>query len=486
MESLNVPNSCHKLISRLDFSRVVKYTKQLGYNVTVHTDRKKVYSLILYSVSDMFFVLPSRIINKNIIQKRLEGIELENGEACPGNKKLMKVIDIGQRLGTGTYGSVYSALAKSKTKKGTERPGYLSEFVLKLSAIKTSSYNNLKNGWKKSHPWKIPREARELMVHYLINPLLTENICPNFIFLYHWYLCNKCTHLQIKREKRLISLDPKECIISVLEKVDGGFNQMVLRRSKNWSAGKKDKIYRVAIFQVIMALAVLQKYYAIDHYDAGFRNIFFKEISRLDNSVTYWTYILNGDTYHVPNPGYMFFLADYGLAKSLRMFGQKQPSSMMETRLYNLIGKTEVDHFQRILEEEGDITYYPNPDIPYLATDDRTFDPYYNPEVFHIQDKGLLILTKELEFYLKNGEIQDIQDYLNLVFVNETGKSAEELFNEKSDGPPVNYPEILEGLFGKWKNPPEEGICIGVYDADKPLPFNIDEYFLDILKTKIY
>ncbi len=445
--SLNIPNTCDKLVSKMKFSNVVKYANKLGYNVTVDTDKKDVYSFILYSTAVMFFVLPSRIIYKDIIQKRLEDMELEDGEACPDDKKLMEVIDIGRFLGSGKYGAVYfatldptrgalspsgrtrGALSPSgrtarvlKGKKGLERSKVSSthpvEFVLKLSAIPKLTYSTLKKGWKKSHPWDIPFGTKEIVVHYLVNTLLTENICPNFIFMYHWYLCNRCSHLQVKRAGVKVLLEPQECIIYILEKVDGDLVKIALQNSKKWNSSKKENMYRVAIFQTTFALAVLQKYYAIDHYDTGLRNIFFKKIHNLDSGATYWTYKFDNNTYYVPNPGYMFFLADYGLSQSLRMLGQSKTAEPNES----LVGVVKKDKYYRKYDSKTDgITY--SLEIGGKKPTNM-FLPEYNQDKYHTHDKGLAVLTKELGIYLKNGEIQDIQDYLNQIFIDKTGKSA--------------------------------------------------------------
>ncbi len=534
--SLNIPNTCDKLISKMKFSNVVKYANNLGYNVTVDTDKKDVYSFILYSMAVMFFVLPSRIIYKDIMRKRLEDMELEDGEACPDDKKLMKVINIGHFLGSGKYGAVYSATlnptrgalnpsgrtckalsprgrtCKALSPRGRTR-GVLKgkkslrrskvspvEFVLKLSAITKLTYSTLKKRWKKSHPWNIPFGTKEIVMHYLVNTLLTENICPNFIFMYHWYLCNKCSHLQVKRAGVKVLLEPQECIIYILEKVDGDLVKMVQDSTKQkWSSSKKEKIYKVAIFQTIMALAVLQQYYAIDHYDAGLRNIFYKKIHKLGGSVTYWAYKFYNNTYYVPNPGYMFFLADYGLSQSLRILGQSKTADPSKS----LVGVVGNDRYYRKYDSKTDeITYSPDG-----GTYMDMFDPQYNSDKYHTQDKGLAVLTKELGIYFKNGEIQDIQDYLNQIFIDKTGKSATYLLEKLKELreleskklktkmknilgknlviPPVDYSEIFEDIFKEWKTPPKDGICIGVYDSNESLPFNVDEKYMEILE-KIY
>jgi hypothetical protein len=509
--SLNIPDACYKLVSKIKFTSVIEYANQLGYDVTMGTDKKEAYSLILHDLTAMFFVLPFRIIHKNIIQKRLKDINLKDGEACPDDKKLMKVIDIGRFLGSGKYGAVYFATLVPK-KGSVVFPNYPSEFVLKLSAIPTSTYDTLKNGWDKSQSWNVPFRTKEVIIHYLINSLLTEDICPNFIFMYNWYLCNKCSHLQVKRAGKKVLLEPQECIIYILEKVDGDFGKMAHQDSKGWSFDKKEKVYRVAIFQTIMALAVLQKYYAIDHYDTGFRNIFYKEIHSLDNNLTYWTYKFGGNIYYVPNPGYMFFLADYGLSQSLRMFGQSKQTEPNKS----LIGVDKKGkRCYRVYDSETNEITYPEdirdkhfPDVGVLIGGN------YNQDIYHTQDKGLAIFTKEMKSHFKDGEVQNIQDYLNQVFIDKTGKPAaylvgnllklRELEAGKLKGeeelrtkmrkilgknlviPPVDYSGILEDLFKEWKDPPIDGICIGTYDADKSLPFNVDERYLEILRKKIY
>ena len=518
--SLNIPNTCDKLISKMKFSNVVKYANNLGYNVTVDTDKKDVYSFILYSMAVMFFVLPSRIIYKDIIRKRLEDMELEDGEACPDDKKLMEVIDIGRFLGSGKHGAVYfatldpGALSPSgrtrgvlKGKKGLKRSKVSPvEFVLKLSAIQKLTYSTLKKGWKISHPWDIPFGTKEIVVHYLVNTFLTENICPNFIFMYQWYLCNRCSHLQVTREGVKVLLEPQECVVYILEKVDGDLVKMVLQNSKKWNSNKKENVYRVAIFQTTFALAVLQKYYAIDHYDTGLRNIFFKKIHNLDSGATYWTYKFDNNTYYVPNPGYMFFLADYGLSQSLRILGQSKTTEPNKS-LVGVVGKDR--YYRKYDSKTKEITYSPSGMFGNIL-----FLPEHNQDKYHTQDKGLAVLTKELGIYLKDGEIQDIQDYLNQIFIDKTGKSAtyllkklkelreleaknlkglkelkakmKNILGENLVIPPVDYSEIFEDLFKEWKIPPKDGICIGVYDADKPLPFNVDEKYLEILREKMY
>ena len=43
--SLDIPDGCYKLISKMKFSRVVKYAQQLGYDVTAQTDKKEILLL---------------------------------------------------------------------------------------------------------------------------------------------------------------------------------------------------------------------------------------------------------------------------------------------------------------------------------------------------------------------------------------------------------------------------------------------------------
>jgi len=488
--SLDIPDGCYKLISKMKFSRVVKYAQQLGYDVTDQTDKKEIYSLILHDISAMFFVLPYRAVNKDTIRKRLEDVKLMNRKACPDDKRIIKVIDIGQFLGSGKHGAAY--FATFKRLKGKK----ISEFVLKMTAIPQESYTDLKNGWDKSNPWSIPFKTKEIVMHYLINIFLTECICPNFIYMYHWYLCNKCNNLQVKRDGVPVVLEPQECIIYMLEKVDGDLGNMTIQDSKKWSTSKKEEIYKVAIFQTIMALAVLQKYYAIDHNDAGFRNIFYKKIHKLDNSVTYWTYIFNNQTYHVPNPGYIFFLADYGLSQSQRTLGRPKVKTDK-----SMIGKVGQKTQYRVYNEETDeITYYP------LINSSE-----HSPNKYHTQDKGLAIFTRELKIYLGSKGVENIeyiQEYLDKISIDKTRKSAGYLISnlrkmrETKDPklkdkmtkilgkdlviPPVDYSVILEDLFKEWKVRPKNGICIGEYNADRPLSFDIDEKYLEILREKLY
>jgi hypothetical protein len=65
-----------------------------------------------------------------------------------------------------------------------------------------------------------------------------------------------------------------------------------------------------AFFQITTAIYALQKYFNMYHLDLHTYNILVKKIKKGG----YWTYNINNKIYKLPNLGYQFYIADFGVA----------------------------------------------------------------------------------------------------------------------------------------------------------------------------
>lgn len=444
-----VPRECFEIVRRLRFKDVVEYAQQLGYKVDETDDPEEVFTLVLYGVAYLFFATPARMAVVESLQRSLRKIELEDGEACTwhtGKRKLLGKVALDKLLGTGSYGAAYVASTHIQSMETDV------DFVLKFVGIGKSVYHVLKSGWKPTKPWYLPSALHELMMHYFVNHLIVRGICPNFVLMVDWFLCNRCDNLYVKKKVKgkwkQVKVPDKPCVIYALERVDGDCLKLLREvvPTEKWSNTKKNSIYKVLTFQVLYALAVLQKYYGVDHSDAGMRNVFWKRILDYDSSPpTYWTYVYNGVEYYIPNHGYMFFLADYGQATSNRIFGIANS----------------VDSERRWDEDDG---------ITYTLTKEDTEG-----------DEGFAIFAKEAP-HLRSSEMNStIVPYLSSVVRGMTGKSPAEALAAGEHIPPVDYSIILNDLFDEYRQPPIGGIEIGRYSADVPFDHSIEELYLDYL-----
>jgi len=478
-----VPRECFEIVRLLRFKDVVEYAQQLGYKVDETDDPEEVFTLVLYGVAYLFFATPARMVVMESLQRSLRKIELEDGEACTwhtGKRKFLGKVALDKLLGTGSYGAAYVASTHIQSMDTDV------DFVLKFTGIDKSVYRVLKSGWKPTKPWYLPSALRELMMHYFVNHLITRGICPNFVLMVDWFLCSRCDNLYVKKKVvggkwEQVKVPDKPCVIYALERVDGDCLKLLREvvPTEKWSNTKKNSIYKVLTFQVLYALAVLQKYYGVDHSDAGMRNVFWKRILDYDSSPpTYWTYVYNGVEYYIPNHGYMFFLADYGLSTSNRIFGITRSIAKREQRICAIRDdpKRPGTYFERRWDEDDGITYTLPP-----GSTKKDLKPFYNPDRFTNRDKGFAIFAKEAPLLRSSEMNSTIVPYLSSVIRDMTGKTPAEALAAREHIPPVDYSIILNDLFDEYRQPPVGGIDIGRYSTDVPFDHSIDELYLDYL-----
>jgi hypothetical protein len=142
----------------------------------------------------------------------------------------------------------------------------------------------------------------ELSSFYLINEIILQNISPNFILNYDYEF-----------------IERKNGICNDLYPYTGYFYNEYIESETYTEWVKKNhsiELWYNAYFQITTAIYTLQKYFNMTHLDLHSDNILVKKV-KLSG---YWSYIINGITYKVPNLGYIFYINDFGHAFIPKVF----------------------------------------------------------------------------------------------------------------------------------------------------------------------
>jgi len=216
----------------------------------------------------------NNIKNRKQVFKKLKSLDLLNF-----NKE--------ELLGEGYQGTVYKkcsstpynyfCIATKKIYLSKIESKYVDNFY-KKTALKYGSYIELVSG-------------------FLINELIINNICPNFLLNYNYNIINR---------EGLICDDkyPNKLLLH---------NEFAndTQTFTEWVQESRDIIYfNNAYFQIIYSLYTLQKYFGMSHVDLHSNNILVQKIK----PGGYWIYKINKKNYYVPNMGYIFYIIDFGQA----------------------------------------------------------------------------------------------------------------------------------------------------------------------------
>ena len=120
-----------------------------------------------------------------------------------------------------------------------------------------------------------------------VKNIIEKDICPNFIYL-----------LNTNKDNKLIMEYANGDLISFLKITE-----------------HSDEIFENMIFQILIAILVMQKKIQMFHNDLKPKNIFYLSI---DNSkYKYFKYIINDQVFYLPNIGYLFVIGDFGHSEIL-------------------------------------------------------------------------------------------------------------------------------------------------------------------------
>jgi hypothetical protein len=145
----------------------------------------------------------------------------------------------------------------------------------------------------------------------IVFQILNRKLCPNFPLVFENFSCNNC---DMKLSDRKIEAP---CLINCLEFADGTLYELLKKETFS-----RDDLNSF-LFQIMVALHVLQYHYQVGHFDIKKQNILFYKIK----SGGYWKYTVYGKDYFIPNIGYILILNDFGLSK---IYSPKFPEWMKD------------------------------------------------------------------------------------------------------------------------------------------------------------
>jgi len=136
----------------------------------------------------------------------------------------------------------------------------------------------------------------ELAANQLVNQLILQEISPHFILMYdydfeeRWGVC--------------ADIYPYKSYF---------YNEFMddTETYTDWVSNEhSDEEWYNAFFQITTGIYTLQKYFNMTHLDLHSDNILVKKIKKGG----FWSYVIDGETYHLPNLGYQFYIFDFGHA----------------------------------------------------------------------------------------------------------------------------------------------------------------------------
>jgi serine/threonine protein kinase len=191
-------------------------------------------------------------------------------------------------IGKGTFGQVYRAtLANDK-------------LVIKEAYLEPNEKRVLKESTTQNQTWEAveknsyPRENRILD---LVNQLLLSRRCPNFVYVYNMAMCDGC------KVKRLFdnTVASGSCYVTFMESADTDLGHIDLINFDEQLS---------VLYQLLIAVYAIHRYYAIWHRDIKTSNVFVQLIK----PGGYFEYVIEGKSYFVKNMGIVVYLADFGVS----------------------------------------------------------------------------------------------------------------------------------------------------------------------------
>ena len=205
-------------------------------------------------------------------------------------------IRIDSEIGSGCYGSVYygycSGSGSSSSTSSTDSTTSSIKIAVKYSKLSIDATNT-----ENHFSWN------EVKILNLLKPIVEKGYSQNVAYLIDAFTSSNGKFGNIKFSES----DQKEkCLVMLFECASGNLKKFLAN-------SHTEEELDVCLFQIMFGLHTIQTVAQIQHYDLKAANILCFELDRGG----YWEYSVCGKTYFVPNLGFLFVIADLGLARPL-------------------------------------------------------------------------------------------------------------------------------------------------------------------------
>lgn len=197
-------------------------------------------------------------------------------------------------IGKGSFGQVYRA---------TLATGYADDkLVIKEAYLNPDEKRVLKRATTQNQKWEdvkknsYPQENRILD---LVNQLLLSRRCPNFVYVYNMAMCDGC---KVQRLFDQGNSAAGSCYVTFMESADTDLDHIDLINFDDQLS---------VLYQLLIAVYAIHRYYAIWHRDIKTTNVFVQLIK----PGGYFEYVIEGTSYFVKNMGIVVYLADFGVSE---------------------------------------------------------------------------------------------------------------------------------------------------------------------------
>jgi hypothetical protein len=226
----------------------------------------------------------------------------DGAESCLSKDQVLaNVMKITERIGSGSVnGEAFRVCVPIRCNERvchcTENPRFLA-----LKKIPTSSVE-YKLSKDPLSPAALSTELwAEILCMRLCNVLVDNKVTPNLPLYVSYFRCNSCTFVN----EKLTKSSGNPCVLLVNELANAG-------DLKQWSKEPRSTAeWMNAYFQIFNALYALQKFFNLTHHDLHWGNVLVHKIP----PGGFYRYRINGETYDVPNLGWLFVLWDFGYAR---------------------------------------------------------------------------------------------------------------------------------------------------------------------------
>ena len=230
------------------------------------------------------------------VNEFLKRITSDQWDICMSGSKapiFRENFNIVNEIGRGSFGQVYKASIPESNDILVVKEAYLKPDEKRL--LKTATQQNEK--WDQIEKKSYPDENRILD---LVNNLLLNWRCPNFVYIYNMAMCDGCKVQRYFSNRASIG----SCYVTFMEAANTD-----LHHAKLDSFAKQLSV----LYQLLIAVYAIHRYYAIWHRDIKLANVFVSYIKPGGHIL----YEIGNKKYYVENTGIIVYLADFGVSEVL-------------------------------------------------------------------------------------------------------------------------------------------------------------------------